>query len=303
MPSYYDILGVSKTASIGEIKSAFRRLAKLYHPDKNPGGKEMFEKILMAYEILIDSNRRLQYDLKLKYSASVKDANDRTARVKKKEWNFNEEELKRRQYYQEHYKKQYNDAKSKVDRQGNSKIYNEYKYILFATPLAVALLMFIIKGFEKGPTPKTESKTEVHNNTTGLKMGDSPYTFYFKDPVYDSNSGKVLKLKNPGVLDAIACLFTKDQKFIRSCFLQSGYYAELSQIPNDELVIKLFFGKNWNAEKPVGETGAIGQFDSAQSFYSFSFSFLKQTEELILDETKLKGLDKISEKEFFNRAR
>ncbi|MFO5440917.1 MAG: DnaJ C-terminal domain-containing protein [Dolichospermum sp.] len=62
---YYEILGVPKDASSEEIKKVYRRLARQYHPDLNPGNKEEEEKfktIGEAYEILSDSSRRSQYD-------------------------------------------------------------------------------------------------------------------------------------------------------------------------------------------------------------------------------------------------
>ena len=52
MINYYKILGLQSTATPLEIKTAFRQLAKLYHPDKNPAGKEQFTKVLVAYETL-----------------------------------------------------------------------------------------------------------------------------------------------------------------------------------------------------------------------------------------------------------
>ncbi|HEY8423316.1 MAG TPA: molecular chaperone DnaJ [Clostridia bacterium] len=63
--SYYDILGVPKTATEEEIKSAYRKLAKKYHPDLNPGDKEAAEKfkeINEAYEVLSDPGKRANYD-------------------------------------------------------------------------------------------------------------------------------------------------------------------------------------------------------------------------------------------------
>jgi DnaJ-class molecular chaperone len=60
----YDVLGVAKTASAAEIKSAFRKLAKKYHPDqsKEPKAKERFAEVGSAYEILGDDAKRKAFD-------------------------------------------------------------------------------------------------------------------------------------------------------------------------------------------------------------------------------------------------
>ena len=62
---YYEVLGVSKGASDSEIKSAYRKLAKKYHPDMNPGDKEAeakFKEASEAYAVLSDADKRRQYD-------------------------------------------------------------------------------------------------------------------------------------------------------------------------------------------------------------------------------------------------
>ena len=62
---YYEVLGVSKGASEEEIKKAYKKLARKYHPDLNPDNKEAeekFKEVNEAYEILSDSNKKARYD-------------------------------------------------------------------------------------------------------------------------------------------------------------------------------------------------------------------------------------------------
>ena len=62
---YYEVLGVSKSATADEIKSAYRKLAMKYHPDRNPGDKvaeEKFKEAAEAYDVLHDAEKRQRYD-------------------------------------------------------------------------------------------------------------------------------------------------------------------------------------------------------------------------------------------------
>ncbi|HET7487368.1 MAG TPA: molecular chaperone DnaJ [Acidimicrobiales bacterium] len=59
---YYKVLGVSEKASEKDVTSAYRRLAKKYHPDANPGAEERFKEVSAAYDVLGDPAKRKEYD-------------------------------------------------------------------------------------------------------------------------------------------------------------------------------------------------------------------------------------------------
>lgn len=69
--NYYDILGVSKTATADEIKKAYRKLAHKYHPDKGEGNDARFKEVNEAYQVLSSSEKRSQYD---QYGQTFEDA-------------------------------------------------------------------------------------------------------------------------------------------------------------------------------------------------------------------------------------
>src|SRR5579862_4026274 len=59
---YYKVLGVADNASAKDIAKAYRKLAKQYHPDANPGSEDRFKEISAAYDVLGDEGKRKEYD-------------------------------------------------------------------------------------------------------------------------------------------------------------------------------------------------------------------------------------------------
>src|SRR5660398_136045 len=104
--TYYEILEVDRKASQEDIKSAYRRLVMLYHPDKNklPEAEEMFKGIAEAYSVLSDPGKRKQYDLdneprnvlrrnkQEKMWQIIREHKQREARTNQMLWDFQEQE-------------------------------------------------------------------------------------------------------------------------------------------------------------------------------------------------------------------
>ena len=73
---YYSVLGIGKTASTEEVKKAYKKLAKAWHPDKNRNNSllatQRFQNILSAYQVLVDENKRTKYDRERREAAARK---------------------------------------------------------------------------------------------------------------------------------------------------------------------------------------------------------------------------------------
>ncbi len=173
MQDYYAILGVSKTASVADIKTAFRTLAKLYHPDTNPTNPNaavLFSQILKAYNVLVNPNSRRRYDHSTQsntYSSKNYTPKNTQQNRYKEQRNSSQEELKKRDYYKTHYKH----AEKKAQQQ-STQTYSDYKYILYATPLAVGLLMLVMSMFTNEPSVSSNKHINLNDTlkTTTLQF-------------------------------------------------------------------------------------------------------------------------------------
>lgn len=308
MQNYYQIFGLPNFATAAEIKATFRKLAKKYHPDVNPSGQEHFKTLLKVYEILSDAKLKAQYDYKLKFYLSQsqtqtpKQKSERHVRSR----DIPEEELKRRQYYQEHYRTHYERSKKHEEPIDERKAYNEYKNILIATPLAVFLIMFILNVWSYKPKVEVITYKEAEpakpapvKETKRVITGDTPYTVYFGGAGYDTLANRRLQIKNMVGNDMLIMLFGK-KGFVRSIYVEHGYEVDLRQLPSEIASFRIMTGINFQYTTELKEAGVYGAFVKDCKFFSSNKKLkLNGSNQLTLVNLGAEGFREVSEKEFF----
>lgn len=269
-------------------------MAKLFHPDKNPGGREHFTRVLKAYEVLSDPALKSSYDYRLLNGLKTERSPRKPAGTKT--WSFDEKELKRRQYYNEHIKK-YTRSHAHFSAPDTKSTYNEYKYILFATPLAVALFLLIMHLAGDPPhQPQRKTTAPAAAAAPALKTGDSPYSAFFGGARFDSLSGKQLAVQNNSGADIIVCLFASGQ-FLRSCFIENRKRAVLPDLPGERFLIYYSSGQDFgfSAARP----GVEGLFTRSAHFYKSRTSTHRTSTALVLEQVPAAVFEEISESLFF----
>jgi curved DNA-binding protein CbpA len=308
LSNYYEILGIQSDASHREIKAAFRKLAMRHHPDKNPADKDYFSLILKAYETLSDSSRRTTYDYRLQYNLADVERNT-TKKTTEKNWKFDEKELKRRRYYDEHIKKYAKTEEAETLNKEPKTTYNEFKYILFATPLAVILFLLVVK---MASSPQSVSENNPLNNeavntpkktlqASTLVNGDTPYSDYFGSGKYDQVTNHNLKINNQTDAELIVCLFTRT-RFVRSFYVAKNYSAEISQLPSDSLFIKYCSGTHFDANEPTEINNLKGKFMKHLLFFkSIEPTRFYSNAQLTLLPGNNTGFTSTNEQEFYKK--
>jgi len=286
MADYYSILGLTKTATEIEIKAAFRRLAKIYHPDKNPNdpnAKHLFENILRAYNVLSNPHSRTRYDNSNFATTSQTTRQHRHGHKQTKDYSFTEEDLKRREYYKKHY----HTKKHTVSQEPQKPRYSDYKYILYATPIAVGLLMLIVSIFSAEPTIETNA-TQTKDSLDSVKIevrlvnGNKPYSGYFGNlKMFDTPY--ILHINNSSNYDAVIAVFDKKTNaYLQHSYLQASYSIEFSKLPETGVYWKCVLGKNWKSDKKFADSKVAGGFDSIVQFQNWEtdpVSFTKNADD------------------------
>lgn len=282
-------------------------MAKLYHPDVNPTGQEHFKLIAKAYGVLSETYQKSQYDYRLKHYLNV--GSQKTTQAKQanaKTYEFTEQELKRRQYYQEHYKKQYEEGKTKQQAYQKSSN-NEFKSILVATPLAVFLVMILLNVWNAKPEitviPYKEDvpKKEVLKIKKIITTGDTPYRDYFGGSREDTLAKRSLRFKNMSGSDMIVFLFSQ-RGFIRSCYVEHGYEINLQMLPKELSKVRIMLGKNFEYVKELPKAGVYGAFTQNCKFYEYAKKLkLDGSNQLTLTNVIEEGFVEVLEDNFFKK--
>ena len=304
---YYVLLQINPTATSAEIKTAYRRLAKLFHPDKNPGAEEKFKIIKEAYETLIDPDRRSRYDTKRNYLIRTEFKKTETYKKPKAD-TFSEAELKRRQYYQEHYKS-YTRTGFNPDSQPTRPVpksnYKELTYLLISIPAAIALLLLLVNIYQI-PKPVKKNKTVlVETIDSDVKTADLPYAASLAKPLYDTASRSYVKIRNQSGKDAVVFLRNQQQQVIRHYFMENNYQLFMEQIPAGIYHLYYYAGKGFK-ERNFLMGNIMGNFTKDISLDSFPVQLVIKKEKkdsFILNIPRINSsrFDTILVKKLFNR--
>lgn len=329
LKNYYIVLGVKSTATTDEIKTAFRELAKKYHPDKNPGDKfaeERFKEIQEAYMVLSNPEKKRNYDLKLNYT-------NRTQKT------YNQQPFTGNaySYAQQQYAARNNAAFNNLKSRPRNTHKPEERYqVVASVGVAMILLYFIISYSSsqeqnkkiKSSQPLTEKEIEALLKTelekTSKKVDDvmihnfdSPYTKYFGEEVYQDASKNNIVISAPGNSEAVVCLVENKSPFkvIRNQYMSAGSVFKMNNIPNGDYFLKVFYGNNWDTTVTFLNHSFKGGFKDQIGFVKimngkkgFKMSHIPEgnsasfsSYEITLNpNSDLEKRQAISEKEFFN---
>lgn len=282
----------------------------MYHPDINPSGQEHFKTVVKAYEMLCDSYKKSQYDHRLRSYLNSTHKNVNSEKDKQaKNYDVSEAELKRRQYYQEHYKKQYEQAQQKAETVELKRSNNEFKNIIIATPLAVLLIMLVLNVWNDKPqikvVPYKEEarpiKPALEEERKRISTGDTPYSDYFGGPRKDTVYKGFMRFKNMCGNDLILFLFSK-KNFIRSCYVEHGFEINLEMLPKEISIMRIMQGKNFDYIRELSKAGVFGAFKDSCKFYQYTKKLrLNGNNELTILNFTQQGFVEVEEENFFKK--
>lgn len=314
--NYYIILGVQKTASADEIKSAYRELAKKYHPDKNPGNKaaeEFFKEVQQAYAVLSNEEKRRKYDMK----ASGNYSQQKQSRTQYTQYTGNAYQYAQQQAQQKQQFYTANKSRQKPDK-------SESYHIFISVGIALVLLYFIISYNTDKTAPPTTSLAGTANETPVIKNTepapvindfDSPYSKFFGEEISDNESKNCITIHNSDASEAVVCLVENKSpnRTIRNQYMSAGATFKMNEVPNGEYFLKVYYGTNWDTSKTFLDRKIKGGFKNEIGFVTLNtdkdvFKMKQENAgtgksfssfEIDIDPTINEKINKITAKDFF----
>jgi len=307
LKNLYHILGLPDFSSIEEVKKSFRKLAVLYHPDKNPEGAERFKEILSAYEILSDPELKAKYDLSLKNKTGFLYPKQTTRRSPFKEKNFaDEREMERRKYYGKYYQSNGNKKSRRFEKKPVPK--NEFRNILIAIPLTVFLLMLLLNFFERSIIGDNQNHVIISSDDkkddTGKERWYGRKMYYHIFPVKNVSEKKsFMQISNQSGKDIIILFLDaiNPDTLIQSVYLPGQYITDSLEFPVSGIKMRIQSGKNYNPLLELNECkGILGGFEQDEEFRETSSKVIPSGQKIELKEP-WNGFEKISRCRFFGR--
>jgi len=271
--NYYILLGVHATASFDELKIAYRKLAKKYHPDKNPDNKkaeEYFKEIQEAYTILSNPEKRKKYDLKISFGDGYSQKKQYTQNAGTSYQYSQPKSQSQQQNYTTH------------KTQAHKKNKTEGYQIPVSVGIALILLYFIISYSADNKTKKVKTssfelenvvnKTQINkaekNVTPMINNFDSPYSNFFGEEIANEESKNNITIHNSNVSEAVICLVEnkKPMRTIRNQYMNMGNSFKMNNIPDGEYFLKVYYGTNWDTSKTFLNNKVKGGFINEISF-------------------------------------
>jgi curved DNA-binding protein CbpA len=175
---YYKTLGVSSTATLQEIKIAYRKLSKKFHPDINDGDKffeERFKEIQEAYEVLSNSVKRNNYDFKWQNERgknnSNQNSNNEFFRKREEEFEKQKEAYKK---WEESLRKKEEELKSKPNNKKTNKKFGAIA--LVSIFFIIVAIVFLQRNTATGITGNSSIKVSTQTDTTEVAFNTQPNT-------------------------------------------------------------------------------------------------------------------------------
>jgi len=322
LKDHYQTLGVPENASEQEIKMAYRKLAKRYHPDVNAGAKgaeDRFKEIVEAYTILSDFNLRRNYDAK-RIGKSFFGGNPSFYSYGQ----TNEKKDPRRKEYSEE------DLERARARHKKRALANMARRKNILKGMIVTFILFMVASaeFENYIEQKRNKdsldlsyklasirKQYQEVEKTKIENMDSPYDAVFGEAQYENNCPNHFVIYM-AFSDAVICAVQSNPpyKTLRNEYIEAKQAFVMKEMPGGSYFIKMYTGENWDMKKKIPDGRRLGGFTNNEAFYKVHLgpfalhdlhkknSDTNTCDTIYIDPTKLK-LDIISSAEFFDAGK